>query len=318
MVKKLSIKSAVLGACIALASTGFAGEVSSGKEGKTVAPPEAPVQSWITGDMGDTVITKYISRGIVLESEGVINQPYLDLFLKVYDGKGFINSISAQFSFWSSINSRSEQVGTAIPGETPGLSTTRKWYEFDWDPGITVTFAKNFTYTIQYFEFDSPEDAFVSARSINQTLAINDSDWLGVFALHPHFTTLAELQGKAGLGNLKEQGWYFEQGIAPGYTFLPKSDYPITLTIPVTIGEGTKEFYNGTNFGYLSAGTTLSVPLAFIPKQLGSWTASASYLYYYLAQRVADQSPMAIVDANGNGHMNQSQHVFSGTLGFTF
>ncbi len=323
MVIKNSLKSAVfgavaLGATVLAPTSGFAGvEASDGK--KQVVAPEAPVQSWITGDIGDTVTNEYISRGIVLENQGVINQPYLDLFFKVYEGKGFINSVSVQLSFWSSIHTKSR---FAAPG-----STTRNWYEFDWDPGITMTFLKNWTYTVQYFEFDSPSDSFQPARSINQTLALNDSDMMGAysaFALHPHVTVLAEIpgDGRAGTGN--HEGWYLEQGIAPSYTLMPKSDYPLTLTLPITGGEGTKEFYSlqapapkaaqrGTNFGFVSAGVTLSVPLAFVPKQIGSWTASAGYTFYYIGQTVAELSPVSV-----KGPTDEAQHVFQATLGVTF
>ena len=316
MVKKLSIKTAVLGACIALGSTLLApssgradgGDVSTGKESKPVVPTEAPVQSWITGDGGATIINKYLSRGIILEGDGVIVQPYMDLFFKVYDGKGFINTVSAQLSFWSSLNSTHEQ--------SPPGNDLQAWYEFDWDPGVTVTFATNFTYTVQYFEFDSPAGAFKRAQSINQTLAVNDAPYwptaLQAFALHPHFTTLANFRGYAGETN--EHAWYFEEGIAPSYTFLPKSDYPITLALPLTAGEGTKGFYAGSNFGYVSGGPTISVPLAFMPKQLGSWTASVSYLYYFIGQATANASVAA---ALGENH-KESQNIFSGTIGLTF
>ena len=327
MVIKNSLKTAVLGAVVALGATvlaptsGFAGvEASDGK--KQVVAPEAPVQSWITGDIGDTVTNEYISRGIVLENQGVINQPYLDLFFKVYEGKGFINSVSVQLSFWSSIHTKSRFAGAG--------STTKNWYEFDWDPGITMTFLKNWTYTVQYFEFDSPSDSFQPARSINQTIALNDSDMMGTFALHPHVTVLAEIpgDGRAGTGN--HEGWYFEQGIAPSYTLMPKSEYPITLTFPITGGEGTKEFYSlqapapaasrqGTNFGFVSAGVTVSVPLAFVPKQIGSWTASAGYTAYYIGEAVASLSPVshAPFDTKG-GPTREDQHVFQATLGVTF
>ncbi len=115
-----------------------------------------------------------------------------------------------------------------------------------------------------------------------------------------------------------DQGWYFEEGIAPSYTFLPKSDYPITLTAPVTSGQGTKQVTTTVStFGYVSAGVTLSVPLAFMPKQLGSWTASASYLLYYLANGVATNSPVAFLPSPEGNH-KQIENVFSGTIGLTF
>jgi len=268
-----------------------------GKETKQVTPP-CPV-SYITGDFGVTFTSEYISRGIVLQDKGVIAQPYLDLYFKLYQGDGFINSVSAQLSFWSDIGSNHSS--------SPVGSTTPDWYEFDWMPGMSVVFAKNFTLTVQYFEFDSPADAFSTARSINANLAYDDSGLLGPFALHPHFTVLWEL-GAPGFAGLGPKGWYYEVGIAPSYTFLKSSKYPITLAAPFTLGLGDSRFYAGNNFGYFSTGPVVSVPLAFIPSGYGSWTLSAAYTYYYEGTTVR-----AVSASRAN-----SRNVFSGSLGCTF
>ena len=143
-------------------------------------------ESCISGDLGVTMPTEYITRGIVAENQGVIAQPYLDLYFKLYEGTGFINKVSFNFGLWSSIHSHVQPDGST--------DTTRNWYEFDWTPGIAVTFAKNFTATLSYFEFDSPASAFDTARSINLNLAYDDTDLLGKFALHPHVTYLRELE----------------------------------------------------------------------------------------------------------------------------
>jgi len=260
---------------------------------------EETKKSFISGDLGVTMVSEYISRGLVLENQGAIAQPYLDIYFKMYEGTGFINSVTAQLGFWSSIHSHVQPDGST--------DTTRNWYEFDWTPTISVTFAKNFTLSLAYFEFDSPASAFDTARSVNASLAYNDSDLLGAFALHPHVTVLRELAapGFAGLGG---QGWYYEVGIAPSYTIAPKASYPLTLTVPVTAGFGSHHFYAGQGFGYVSGGLTASVPLAFIPSGYGTWTATAGYTYYYLGDHAADAT------ATGNN----SQHVFSGAIGMTF
>ena len=271
----------------------------AGTDAPAAATPPPP-KSNISGDLGVAIVSEYLSRGLVLENQGAIVQPYLDIYYKMYEGTGFINSASLQLGFWSSVNSHLQPViGSA--------NTTPHWYEIDWTPTISVTFAKNFTLSLAYFEFDSPSSMFETARSINTSLSYNDSDLLGAYALHPHFTVLAELPapGAAGLG---KGGWYYETGVAPSYTFAPKSTYPVTLTVPVTAGFGSSNFYGSSNFGYISTGITASVPLAFIPSSFGSWTATAGYSYYYLANTVAD--------ATATGHNNQSS--FSGAIGMTF
>jgi hypothetical protein len=299
-------------------STAFAGTetTDTSKDGKTVTPP-CPV-SYITGDFGVTFTSEYISRGIVEadQTKGVIGQPYLDLYFKLYSGDAnswFINSVSAQLSFWADIGSNHS---TASAG-----STVPDWYEFDWMPGISIGFAQKFTLTVQYFEFDSPAGTFNTARSINANLTYDDSSLLGAFSLHPHFTVLYELgaPGSAGLG---PKGWYYELGVAPSYTFLKSSKYPITLAVPFTLGLGDNggfySFIDGAgkvhnnSFGYFSTGPSVSVPLAFIPSGFGSWTLTAAYTYYYegTTVRAADAPPL------GSGA--NSRNVFSGAIGCTF
>jgi hypothetical protein len=184
-------------------STAFAGTETATADGKEAKTPVAPCPvTYITGDFGVTFVSEYDSRGIPQPKQwkGVIAQPYLDLYIKLYSGNGFINSVSAQLSFWSDVGSNHE---TAT-----NLTGARDWEEFDWDPGMSVTFAQKFTLLVQYYEFDSPAGAFGAARSINGTLTYDDSALLGAFSLHPHATVLWEL-GAPGFAGLNANGWYY-------------------------------------------------------------------------------------------------------------
>ena len=241
------------------------------------------------------------------------------MYIKLYSGTGFINSVSAQLSFWSDIASNHGIFGSGAQTHalTSKGTTVPDWYEFDWDPGISVTFAQKFTLLVQYFEFDSPASAFNTARSIDANLTYDDSGFMGPFALHPHVTVLYELGGgdgpaspSGGAAGLKKDAWYEEVGIAPSYTFLPKSTYPITLALPVTVGlSGQSGFYYHDWFGYLAVGPTISVPLAFIPSGFGAWTVTAGYTYYRLGNDVRlATSP----------NFESNRHVFSGAIGCTF
>ncbi len=279
-------------AALSLAPAAFAGDGKDVKETKVLK--EAVKESCITGDLGVTIPTEYITRGLVLENQGVIAQPYLDLYFKLYQGTGFVNKVTFNLGIWSSIHSHTQP--------QPTTSTTQAWYEFDYTPGIAITFAKNFTLTASYFEFDSPADAFLTARSLNFNLAYDDTDLLGAFALHPHFTYLYELTapGFAGLG---PNGSYYEFGLAPSHTF-----GPVTFSIPLTVGLGSNGFYAGQTFGYASAGLQVSIPLSFVPECYGKWTFSGGYTYYELGDNVAD--------ATATGH--ESHHVLQGAVGLTF
>jgi hypothetical protein len=300
MLKKPKLKIAALAAILlgaSLPATGFAGvETTDGKsDGKT--PVEETTKSYISGDIGVTVTNAYYSRGILQERDGVIVQPNADLFFKLYEGNGFINNVTLSLSLWDSLHSKQT-------AHSPG-STVSSWYESDYYVGLAVGFAKNFTLTTSYFEFDYPSGAANPQRSVNFNLAYDDSGFLNAFALHPHVTYLYNFDGIAGIG--KTDASYFEVGIAPSYTVAPKSSYPLTLTLPVTAGFGDSHFYPTDRFGYLSAGLTLSFPLAFIPKGYGTWTMTFSGLYYILGD-----------DTNNVNRGDRSTGVGSGTLTLAF
>ncbi len=285
--------SALMAGVLVLPTVSWAGTMSTSKESKPVI--EQVKESCITGDLGVNFVSEYISRGLVLENQGVIAQPYADLYFKLYSGEGFINKVSLNLGIWSSIHSHKQG----------GNTTAQNWYEFDYTTGIAVTFAKNFTATLSFFEFDSPSGAFDPARSINLNLSYDDSEALGAFALHPHVTVLREVGGAAGL---QEQAWYFEGGIAPSVPIGKVA----TLTFPITAGFGDGKFYAGDTFGYASAGINAAVPLAFMPSCLGSWTFNTGYTYTYLGDALRDFSR----SAQGNGQ--HSQHVFQSGLVVSF
>lgn len=285
------LKNLTFGAGVAAAAMLLPGTVFAGAESKAVV--ETTTKSAITGDLGVNFVSEYISRGAMQENQGVIAQPYLDLYFALCEGEGFINKVTLNLCFWSSLHSHHPGV----------VSTTPAWYEFDYAPGVSVTFAKNFTLTASYFEFDSPADAFESSRNLNFNLAFDDSDDLGAFALHPHVAYLRELGGgAAATGN--GSGNYYEAGIAPA---LP-SIGPVALTIPVTAGFGSNRFYaENKAFGFVSGGLAASVPLSFIPAQFGSWSFNAGATYVYLSGQNA-----------GYSGVDNSRFVFSGGIGATF
>jgi hypothetical protein len=297
-----------IAACCALAlgsfgfaSTSFAGdEENVSKETKAIQ--ETVKETCITGDLGVAFASEYLNgRALVLNSRGAIAQPYADIYFKLYEGTGFINKITFNIGLWSDIASQ-----TVRPN-----SSVRNWFEFDYTAGFTVTMAKNFSATLSYFEFDSPNGTFGTPRSINFNLAYDDTDALGAFALHPHFTVLAELPapGQAGIG---PGGWYFEPGIAPSYTFAKGTAYPVTFSVPAKVGLGNERLYVGETFGYVSVGGNLAVPLAFIPSCYGAWTFSGGYNWYYV-----DRNLQLLQDSFiGNG--KRDQHIFQGAIGLTF
>ena len=202
-------------ALAALPAFSFGGEPA--KEMKTVV--EKAKESCITGDIGVNVVSQYISRGVIFENQGGIVQPYADLYFKLYEGEGFLNKITLNLGIWNTFHSRKTDAGL-VNGS--GTSSTRSWYEFDFTPGFSFTFAKNFTFTPSYYMFLSPNDGFSTFQGLNLALAYDTTDIFG-FNLAPKVQVLFELENKAGTG--ADEGVYYEVSIAPSFPIAGPDDH---------------------------------------------------------------------------------------------
>jgi hypothetical protein len=234
----------------------------------------------ISADAGVTFTTDYISRGLQLENEGLIAQPYGDIYFTAYEGSGTMSKVTLFGGIWSSLHS--EHTG-AKPD-----SFVEAWFEFDWDVGFAIDIGK-FNVNVMYIEFISPNGAFGTAHNLQVKVSYNDSD--SKFALSPYALAFVELDGKAGTG--KDEGVYVEVGIAPG---LPLGSTPSSpkISFPVYAGFGFSDFYGNASgddelFGYVAGGVVISMPLAFLNDAgYGTWTVSAGGYAYYFGSGVRD------------------------------
>ncbi len=294
--------------CASLTLAGSALPILAGPA-KVVAPAKEtqPLvqelqKSAISGDLGVNFTNQFIDRGVVRENQGVIGQPYLDLYFNLYEGDGFLNRATLVLGAWSSLHSAKTQEGRVENGTR---SSTSAWYEFDYSAGVAFTVLNDLTITPSYLEFNSPNGAFDTRRAVNIRLDYNDSELLGAFALHPHFTYLRELENKIGNGSSK--GNYYELGVAPA---LPAFG-PLTVSIPLTTGFGSNRFYGGNQgFGYFAGGVNAALALDFIPAAYGSWTLNAGASYYYLNGSLAK--------ANDIQQRGNNTFVFNGGLNLAF
>lgn len=273
-------------AAAALAGTAFAG--TPAKEYK--ATKEIVKESCITGDLGVDFTSNYISRGVPQENQGVIAQPYFDLYFKLYEGSGALTKVTANLGAWSSIHSHRNQ-GSA------GGGSVSSWYEFDYSVGLTFQFG-NFSVTPSFLSLLSPNDTFADNYNVNLALAYDDSELLGAFALHPHVTVMYELDGKAGTG--PREGLYYEIGIAPSIKVGEG-----TLSFPINLGLGSDDFYGSVNngddtYGYLSAGLALEYPLNFVPECLGAWAVKANATYWNLGDNAANSGNPLVTDGDND------------------
>jgi hypothetical protein len=126
-----------------------------------------------------------------------------------------------------------------------------------------------------------PNGAFPTVQELDAIFSLDDKDWLGTFALYPTLTIAGELDNTA-LG--PNEGVYFELGVKPSFTIVDSETYPVSLSVPLTIGLGHDYFEVSDSdddaFGYARGGLIFGVPLAFIPEDWGSWIATAGASLY--------------------------------------
>ena len=269
------------------------GQVEPGAGAEEPKPENALA---VHGLVGVDFPTEYISRGLVLEDQGFIAQPYMELDFTLFEAKDAAVSKGTFFGgIWNSLHSQHTDAGltSADPdtGVRPGV-TTDMWYEFDWYLGAAFDFG-DFNLNLSYWEFISPNQGFGTSKNWQAKLAYNDTKlWNGGkdsgFALKPYGIVFLETDGKAGSGS--DEGIYVELGVEPTiFTLGKEGTYPLAFSVPAKVGLGFSDFYEDDDMlGFVSVGLKASVPMAFMPTKYGAWTASAGVYYYYYGDGVDD------------------------------
>jgi hypothetical protein len=275
----------LLAAALAVPVSVFAQEAADEMKTETQEPvvntevkasePTPPNTGKLAFSGGADLVTTYIFRGYVQEDQGLILQPYANLYFKLCDTEEA--KVNFYVGTWNSIHS--EDTFAATNGGPDA------WYESDFLTGVDVV-SGNFTVGFVYTAYTYPGGAFETVQELGVKVAWDDTavteDRIG-FALKPY----AALYVETSDGNGSED-WYGELGISPGvYTFNEEGKYPVAITVPVTVGLGLKDYYfdddGGEDFlGFISVGGTASVPLAFIPSDYGAWNLTGSLQFHYL------------------------------------
>jgi hypothetical protein len=125
----------------------------------------------------------------------------------------------------------------------------------------------------------SPNGRFATVQELALSVGFNDTKLLGPWALNPSLLVAFELKGQADGG--RHRGVYLQLGVAPGLTWFDKSAWPVSLSVPLTVGLSLSQYYEfGTGddetFGYFSGGLAASVPLKVIPPAFGAWQLRAA------------------------------------------
>ena len=251
-----------------------------------------------SGSLEIAVSDKYVYHGYVFENQGAIVQPEIEVLGLFYSGEGFLSKATARLMVWGSFQSHESR-------DEVNEVRVRAWYELQVESGIVLEFAKHFTVSLSYVRFESPNLAFVPSNAAELVVSVDDSEWLGPFALNPHVTWFRPFPGG---WESSDEGSYFELGIEPEHSF-GESKRPIAVSFPVTAGFGQKRYYLGEHFGFFSVGIAASVPLTFIPAATcGEWNLGLSATYYRLGRNVAVASNDGVRD----------ETVFTATVGTEF
>ena len=224
----------------------------------------------------------YFFRGIKQETEDLILQPYGGLSFKLVDQAGALTALSLTGGIWNSLH-------TGPTGsDSVTASDPKLWYEFDGYVRVSAVLWEDLT-TYALYTACQPQRPLRHRPGVAFGVTYNDAKLLGPFALNPSFLVAFELDGQADAGTAK--GVYAQIGIAPGYTFLAESAYPLAVAVPLAVGLSLSDYYEfGTGsddtFGYFSGGVTVTVPLAFIPPDFGKWLVKGGVTLLYLGDNL--------------------------------
>ncbi len=225
----------------------------------------------LTLNMGVDWVSEYFFRGIAQQVGGANFQPYGSVAFKLIENMGPLTALTATPGIWNNWHAGG---GNLVEPVDPEF-----WYEADLYFTLAATLVERVTLGLTYTAYTSPNDSFGTVQELAFVLTVNDSQWLGAFALNPSFLVAGELTGQADAG--RARGVYLQLGIAPSYTFAPESPYPLTVSFPVTLGLSASNYYEfatGDNpaFGYVQFGPAVAVPLGFIPKSFGAWVVKGA------------------------------------------
>jgi hypothetical protein len=242
----------------------------------------APNTGRLSFSGGVDFTTAYFFRGILQERDGFIAQPYGELGINLYRAEGPLSGLSLVGGLWNSIHSE------ATNHQAQELDVL---YEQDWYGGLQLQlFDNKVTSRAFYIAYTSPNDAFRTVQEVDLSAALDDSAWLGAFALKPAILFGFETENTA-FGT--ERGQYMEIGVTPAYNIVDSEAFPITVSFPNKVGLSLDDYYevsdsNEDFFGYYSGGVKISFPLVFIPEDYGAWSASGGVQFMVLGDNTGN------------------------------
>lgn len=203
----------------------------------------------------------YYFRGILNEKDGLIAQPWGELYANLYSSDdGLIRDVTAGVGVWLSIHSE----------ETLATNGPESLYEADYYPLVSIDLAGGFNLLTIYYFYDSPNGAWGPAvQELNFKLSYDDSE---AFGLSPWVNVAIETYSTS-LGPSSGTGVQF--GIAP--TFYEGDAFSVSGSAEV--GITLDDYYEGVDsnentFGYANLGVGVGVPIT------DTWSAAVGFKYF--------------------------------------
>jgi len=249
----------------------------AGTTGSAVAGPNS---GKVAFSVGYDFTTAYFFRGILQERRGLIMQPYGEINVNLYsDEDGPVTGFTLIGGMWNSINSEKTLAADSGPSN---------WYEADVYGGAKLTLLSKLDLKAIYIAYMYPNGAFNTVQELDLSVGLNDSEWLGAFALYPSFTWAWEMDNTA-LG--QDRGRYMEVNARPSFTIVESDTYPLTMAVPLQVGLSAGDYFevgadSDETFGFFKGGLVFSVPLAFIPADYGAFSVSAGASIYAFGQNL--------------------------------
>jgi hypothetical protein len=241
-------------------------------------------ESRFSGIVQLDVTNAYFFRGILQEREGIIFEPWSELYYSLYSSDdGFLRDVTIGAGTWWSLHSE-----RTLAGSIDGGDQNQWWYEADYYPLLSLGFTNGVSLTTVYYFYTSPNDAFTTAQELNFRLAWDDSETFGDWSMQPWMNLAIETVNTA-FG--PDEGTGLQLGIGP--TLYAADDESFTLTAPVEVGLSLEDYYEGSNgenhgFGYASAGLAASIPLTFVPEGAGAWSLGLAAKYFFFGHILED------------------------------
>jgi hypothetical protein len=295
---------------------------------KSVVEPEiggAKVNLLVNVEFSDKYVTP---RGQIVRDKGLTIQPLLLAFLTLYEGDGFISSFKFVGGVWNDF-------GTSAVSKQPPYGSDPKTYYTEIDPILGVSFGlgKVATLSVTYTAFVEQILDIDTSHHLEVKLALDDSKWLGAFALNPYFLFWKELDGKStaagvpfavfgtspftGESEAPDEGYYFEIGVSPSFTIKAIND--LKIEFPCRVLLPSEDFYgewydDSETVGLYEVGVKASMPLKFMPKGYGSWNIHAGYRY----MNFVDENLQGMNQFNSPGEPTDDVHQVYGGISVFF